>query len=436
MKTPRFFLVPALMLAGVGFLHSRDLQPKPADPALERYEGWLAPETKAPLLQKGDRLAICGDSITEQRMYSVLMEVYVTGTLPELGVTCRQYGWSGEQASGFLNRMGNDVLRFKPTVATTCYGMNDHRYVPYTDEIGNTYRDRQTAIVKTFREAGTRVVLGSPGTISTVPGWVKSASGTWEDLNVSLCRLRNIDVEIAEAQSVAFADVFWSMLLAGREAQAKYGKDFALSGKDGVHPGWAGQVVMASAFLHGLGVTGEVGTVLVDMASGKAEATAGHTVKSTAGGKVTLESTKWPFCTEPGPLDRDDSIRAGMALAKFDERFNRLTLRVTGLAGAKAKVTWGAESKEFAKDALEQGINLAAEFPTNPFSGPSTDLWKAVAAKQDYETRQIKQLFHGPEGGADMEMTAALTEKAREKLANRVAKAHRPVEHVLSVEAL
>ena len=110
-------------------LSAHDLPPLPAE--LAAYVLTPAPEITSSLLQKGDRLAICGDSITEQKLYSVLLESYLTACLPELEITCRQYGWSGEQAAGFLNRMANDVLRFKPTLATTCYGMNDFGYVPY-----------------------------------------------------------------------------------------------------------------------------------------------------------------------------------------------------------------------------------------------------------------------------------------------------------------
>ena len=63
------------------------------------------------LLKEGDRLAICGDSITEQRMYSRVIETYLTVCVPELKITTRQFGWSGETAPGFLARMTNDVLR-------------------------------------------------------------------------------------------------------------------------------------------------------------------------------------------------------------------------------------------------------------------------------------------------------------------------------------
>src|SRR5436190_6160292 len=95
---------------------------------------------KQPLLEKGDLLAICGDSITEQKLYSVFIEDYLLMCRPDLNVRSMQFGWGGETSWGFLARMENDVLRFKPTIATTCYGMNDGGYAALSQERGNHYR--------------------------------------------------------------------------------------------------------------------------------------------------------------------------------------------------------------------------------------------------------------------------------------------------------
>jgi len=153
--------------------------------------------------ERGDRLAICGDSITEQKMYSRIMEDYLTMCVPELKITARQFGWSGEKAPGFLARMTNDCLRFKPTIATTCYGMNDHLYKPYEEQIGKTYREKSAAIDEAFKANGVRVVQGSAGCVGKMPTWVKSANGTVEDLNLNLCTLRNIGIEVAEQERSA-----------------------------------------------------------------------------------------------------------------------------------------------------------------------------------------------------------------------------------------
>lgn len=415
-------------------LTARELPPLPAD--LSVYVLDPAQETAAPLLKKGDRLAICGDSITEQKLYSALLETYLTACYPDLDITCRQYGWSGEQAGGFLNRIQNDVLRFKPTIATTCYGMNDFRYVPYEDGIAAEYRKNQTAVVDAFQGIGCRVVLGSPGIIDSVPTWVKSATGTQQDLNLSLSRFRNIDLEIAKAKNVAFADLYRPMLIANYEAKKQHGPDFKVSGKDGVHPRWAGQLIMAYGFLKGLGVDGNLGGVIYDEATGKANAVNGHEVLTTQDGKITVRSTRLPFATGPGATDNDDSIRAGLALVPFDDELNRFMLRVSSPKSASYTVTWGEQTKTYTAKELSDGVNLAKDFDNNPLVPAFKKIWDAVSKKQAYETRQIKELAHGPEGGADLDGTFALTEKARAPLEKAVLDAKQPAEHVITVTAV
>jgi hypothetical protein len=414
-------------------LSARELPPLPAD--LSAYVLEPAPDTTAPLLVKGDRLAICGDSITEQKLYSVLLETYLTACLPEMDVTCRQYGWSGEDAAGFFRRIKNDVLRFKPTIATTCYGMNDFRYVPYDEAIAAAYRKNQTAVVDAFQEIGCRVVLGSSGIIDSVPKWVKNAAGTQQDLNLALSRFRNIGVEIAKAENVAFADIYRPMLLANREGKLAHGEDFKVSGKDGVHPAWAGQVIMTYGFLKGLGVDGNLGGVNYDEATGTATAADGHEVLAVENGRINLRSTRLPFAPGPGATDKDDSIRAGMALVPFDDELNRFTFRIASPKAANYTVTWGEQSRTYSAGQLVSGINLAKEFDNNPLVPAFKKIWEAVLKKQEYETRQIKNLVHGPEGAADLDATFALTEKVRAPLEKAVLAAKVPAEHVITIAA-
>ena len=423
----------ALLLLCLGLVGCQQYQARPEIVPAE-YVGLLAPKTPALLLQKDDRLAICGDSITEQRKYSVLMEAYLTAARPDLHVTVRQYGWSGEQAGGFLRRMDNDVLRFKPTIATTCYGMNDFRYVPQDDAIAATYRQNQTNVVRKFKEAGARVVLGSSGTIHSVPSWVKSAKGTWETLNLALLNFRNINIEVAQAEQVAFADVYWPMLVKGHEARARYGEGFKLEGADGVHPGWAGHVMMATAFLEGLGLRGDVGQINVDLATGKATAREGQRVVKFEQGVVSLRSFRLPFSFEPGDVSKDGSIAAGVALADFQKKLNRLTLKVTGAKTAQVKVTWGDASKLFTAAQLAKGVNLAAEFPQNPTSPAFAKIWKAVEEKQAYETKQIKTLFRSPEAKKDMEAVVKSSELEHAKLVEALKVAYAPAETSLAIE--
>ncbi len=402
---------------------------KPSDPYFAKFNPIKAPEPSGLLLESGDRLAICGDSITEQRMYSRVIETYLTVCVPELSVAVRQYGWGGETATGFLARMTNDCLRFGPTVATTCYGMNDHGYQAYTPQVGQRYGDALTAIARSFKSAGVRVVLGSPGCVGHKLPWSKASS---EDMNLSLCTLRDIAIKVAAKEGTAFADVFWPMLTAGFEARRRYGDDYFIAGEDGVHPDWAGGFVMARSFLKAMDLAGQIGSINVDLVKERVSVSAGHELHGLSNGELIITSHRYPFCAT-GDLNRDNSIRSAMSLVPFNAELNRFVLVVTGTSARNYKVTWGETTRSYTADQLARGINLADDFILNPFSEPFKKVDEAVAAKQAYETHQVKTLFHGEEGRVDMDMTTELSEKVRDRLVQRIESAFVPVTHSIRI---
>jgi lysophospholipase L1-like esterase len=409
---------------------------KPDDEAFRKLNPRKAPQPGTLLLKKGDRLAICGDSITEQKMYSRIIETYLTVCVPQLEITARQYGWSGEKTQGFLNRMDQDCLRFEPTVATLCYGMNDSLYRPFDVTNGMWYEDYYRAIVQKFKDAGAKVVLGSPGCAGKTASWVDSRSGTLDEHNENLCALRDIAINVAEAEDVAFADVFWPMYQAQIFAPGQHGatkeQPYNVAGKDGIHPDWAGHVVMAYAFLRAMGLDGQIGEFIIDLNSNEAEVSEGHAIKSLGNGKFEITSERYPFCAQ-GSLDRDNSIRSGMTLVPFTEDLNRFMLKVDGIGDGQYRVNWGGHSQEYAGADLRNGINLAEEFPENPFTVAFNKVDQAIAAKQNFETKQIKEIFHGPRGKADMEKAVDETEVQRKPLAKAIREAMVPVTHQIEI---
>ena len=404
----------------------------PPQPFLPGFSPAKVPSTGKLLLRTGDRLAIVGDSITEQKMYSRIIETYLTVCVPELNITARQFGWSGETAEGFRSRMTNDCLRFQPTVATTCYGMNDYRYRPYDETNARWYRSNYTAVVRAFKSADTRVVLGSPGCVGKVAAWVKTASGTVDEHNLHLGTLRNLDIQIAAQEKVRFADVFWTLFTAGFEARRKYGTDYAIAGQDGVHPGWAGHLVMAYAYLRAMGLDGNLGTFTVNLRSHRAQATAGHTVERFTDGQLTLTSRRYPFCAT-GELGKDTSIRSGMTLVPFHPELNRMLLVVKGGSAESYRVSWGGESHAYSARQLAQGVNLAQDFVRNPFSEAFKRVDEAVAAKQAFETTQIKEVLHGRDTQTDMAGAVARTEAKRAPLAQAIHDVFAPVTHTIRI---
>src|SRR5688572_19142843 len=245
-------LIPAILVLLICLAPRAQAAPAPAPaPATT-----TSPATTAAVatLKENDFLAVCGDSITEQKLYSVYIENYLLMCRPTNNLRAMQFGWGGEVAPGFLGRMSN-VLRFPVTAATTCYGMNDGGYAPLTPERAKAYRDGMTGIVDTFKKSGVRlIVVGSPGAVDTK--FYRPTPNADEDkvYNKTLADLRDIANEVAAEQKVSFADVHGAMLDVMAKAKAKYGEDYPVGGGDGVHPSANGQLVMAYAFLKALGV--------------------------------------------------------------------------------------------------------------------------------------------------------------------------------------
>jgi len=342
------------------------------------------------VLEKGDRLAIIGDSITEQKLYSVFIESYLLACYPELEIQTFQFGWGGERAPGFAARMENDLVPWQPDVVTTCYGMNDGSYRAYEEQIGKVYEDGMRKIIDRMKREGATLVVGSPGVVDSFT-WQRGNPDFDQVYNDNLERLGMIAAKLAEENEMPHADVFHTMLDAMKAAKAKLGEEYAVAGGDGVHPGANGHLLMACAFLKALGFDGQIGTVTVDLSTGKTEASSGHKVLNANGGTVELESSRYPFCYAVNAAGLKETIPL-LPFTSFDEDLNRFELKVTGLKSESADVTFGSETKTFTREQLESGINLASEFLQNPFVGPFEHLVHQVWQKQAFETTMIKSI--------------------------------------------
>ena len=397
---------------------------------------------KTDALRSGDLIAVCGDSITEQKLYSLDMADYFLLCQPAPALQSMQFGWGGETAGGFLRRMSNDVLSFKPSVATTCYGMNDGGYRALDDAIVASYRQNMEAIVKTFKEGGVRfIVVGGPGAVDSTT--FKNPNTTPQVYNETLAALSRTASEVAAGNGVAFADVHGAMMDAMAKAKAKYGDSYPLGGTDGVHPGINGHLVMAYAFLKALGCTGDIGTFTVDLKSGNATALGGHKILSASKGIVEIESTQYPFCFSGDPAS-PAATTGVLEFIPFNQDLNRLMLVVKNAPAENLKVTWGAEAREFSAKQLEAGINLAAEFLKNPFSEPFARAETAIRQQQEFETPAIKGLMTVlPRWQVALPGEGDAIRQLREdvaKLSVAFRKASRaavlPVKHTLKIEAI
>jgi len=403
-------------------------------------QGLLATETNA-LLPANSRLAIIGDSITEQKLYSKFIETYLLACAGRPDIACFQFGWSGEMAVGLAARLETDLSVFQPNVATLFYGMNDGLYQPYNPTIGKDFEAGMRKVLGKLGILGVRrVFVGSPGVVDT-----RRFQGIPPaEYNANLGRLGEIDRKLAAEYKHTFVDVHQPMLAAMKRAKKERGEDFEVAGYDGVHPGPNGHLLMAHAFLKAMGMDGNIGTIEIDL-HGTTKVTAGHKVLSAADGKVEIESTRWPFCFELDP-EIPNSTRNILPFCKFNEDLNRMTLQVTNLGGASARVTWGEETRVFSREQLEKGVNLAAEFDETPFHSSFMELMDAVAQKQAFETHAIWNVVYPfrstgknlADPGVQKEFKALKKQVSDEhtKLIKEVREMLKPVKHAITIETV
>jgi lysophospholipase L1-like esterase len=340
------------------------------------------------ILRKGDRLAIIGDSITEQKLYSKYIETYLLACYPELEIQSFQFGWGGERAPGFAARMENDLVPWKPTVVTTCYGMNDGSYRAFEEQIGKNYEQGMRQIIDRMKKEGATVVVGSPGVVDTFT-WARNNPDFDQVYNDNLKQLGAIAKKLADENGFPHADVFGEMMKSMVASKASLGEEYPVAGGDGVHPGANGHLLMAYAFLKAFGLEGDIGTLNVDLASGKAEASSGHKIVNDKDGSIEIESSRYPFCFS-GDLKDPNGTASILPYTAFNQDLNRFMLRVANLNAPQADVTFGKTTKTFSKERLAVGINLADEFLDNPFVESFHRVMDEVAAKQAFETQMIK----------------------------------------------
>lgn len=388
-------------------------------------------------LRGGDLLAICGDSITDQKIYSRYVALYLLACGQVPNVQSMQFGWPGESAYIFRARQKNDCLAFAPTAATIFYGMNDAGYAATTPDRLNGYAKNIAEVIRNFKESGVRfVVLGSPGAVDT-DTFKKIDQAVY---NKTLGEFRDAAKKVALEQGVAFADIHAAMMETMAKAKAKYGNAYVFAGADGVHPGPNGHLVIAHAFLKALGCFGDIGTITVNWKGRTASATDGHKILSNVNGKIEVESTRYPFCFF-GDADKP-TTRSMVEFLPFNDDLNRYRLVVTGAPAPKMRVTWGKDSRVYTAAELEKGVNLAADFLDNPFSESFAKLYEAVLNQQMFDATASKTMLHSliewrrnfPEQSAAYDiMQKAVIEKAKAaREATRAAVV--PVKHMITIE--
>jgi len=214
----------------------------------------------------GDQpIELIGDSITEQRLYTTLIESYVLSRFPAWHVTVRNVGWSGDTSyfqmrGGLENALSRDLLPLKPASATIDFGMNDARGLERNKAL---YQTSMTNLVQRLQHAGVRVAVLSPSPEERYEPHQPGGSS----YNVMLADYSAIAKGVAQSCSAVYVDQFSpfiAVLTQGRAAGILGATGEPRLTYDGIHPNWGGHLIMASSILKGLSAPSLVSRLVVD----------------------------------------------------------------------------------------------------------------------------------------------------------------------------
>ena len=331
-------------------------------------------------LHDGDRVVFLGDSITEQKLYTTYIEAYTVTRFPKQTFHFWNSGWGGDTAwlrmrshadekalfaaqgdaqqklveeavDGCLKR---DVLSLQPTVVTVDFGMNDHNYEPFREDIFAAYVRSQAEIAKVLKKNGARVVLLTPQPIEE-----RRPDPDKDPRNQSLRKFADGLKEVAAKEGAAFVDQFDPYLAIMLREHAAKG-DVCIGGGDAVHPSPVGHTLMAAIILKQLQAPALVSSaelVVSEDQQAKVTSAAQCAVSNVNFEKGALSFDRADDCL---PMPIDERATAALKLAPVLDDVDRYELKVAGLTADRYDVLIdGQVAATVSKEELAKGWKLA-----------------------------------------------------------------------------
>ncbi len=210
------------------------------------------------IIQKGDKIAFLGDSITAGGAKPGGYCHLIIETLNQKGleVTPKYSGISGHKSNQMLARLEKDVLSHKPQWMTLSCGVNDVWHGKRGVELED-YKKNITSIVDQAQAAGIKVILLTSTMIK------EDASN---DLNQKLKGYNEFIVQLSKEKNCLLADLN-GIMQETIKTMEKNAKGNTVT-SDGVHMNSLGNMMMAKGILEVMGFTAdELKTIEADWAN-------------------------------------------------------------------------------------------------------------------------------------------------------------------------
>ncbi len=320
-------------------------------------------------LRDGDRVVFYGDSITEQRYYTDLVETFVVTRFPAMRVEFSNAGWSGEWIVGggggkVDERLRRDVFDRKPTVITVMLGMNDASYTAFDPAIFDVYRKGYRhfldSVATALPKARVTLLRPSPFDEITPLGEYRPVPPKIEGgYNAVVARYGAFVGELARERNLTVVDMNRPVIDAVRRAIETAPDEAGAFIPDRIHPERPGALLMAAELMEAWRAPSAVTEVEIDARARKVAVARNTSVTALVAGE-TLSWTQTDGAL-PFPVDyQNKAVAAAARIGRVAERLNAQPLRVVGLAEARYALSIdGTVVGTFTREELAAGVDLA-----------------------------------------------------------------------------
>ena len=387
----------------------------------------------ASLFKHNDTVCLVGDSITHSGPYHSYVFLYYATRFPQERIKFINCGISGDSASGMMGRLQKDVFSNNATVATLSAGMNDvnrglysQTKVPEGAENSkrkaiDNFKQNVEKISDSLAAKGVRQILITPTVYDeTFNSPVESLIG----VNGALGECSDFVLELGKKRNAQVVD-FWHPMNEINTKRQQVDPQFTLIGKDRIHPGPMGHLVMAYLFLDQTGAPQDVWRLSIDAKSPRVLEQKNTEASNLAATPASLSFSNKEMAL-PFPLIED--AKAAYDLVPFVDRLNQQVLQIRNLAtGNYALKINGTDVGTYSWSDLQKGVNLATNTST-----PQNILAQKIAAlcKEHHSLgstiRMLRRVEMKHLGGVDLNDKEAVKAKLEAFIAEMQAKKNDP----------
>ena len=351
-------------------------------------------------VRDGDRVVLLGDSITEQKLYSSYLEAYTLTRFPKQKFSFFGRGWGGDTAwlrmrsfpdekalhaatgdaqqklieASVDDPLKRDVMAVKPTLVMINFGMNDHNYEPFREDIFKTYVRSQSHLTKSLIKNGARVVLLTPQPIEN-----RSGNPSADARNRSLGKFAAGLKEVADKEGATFVNQF-DPYLAIMQREHALDVNASICGGDEVHPSPVGHTLMASIILQQLNAPALVSSANLEVAADLSAKLVNAEKCAVTNVKYQKNKLQFDRADDCLPMPVDERAMAALKLAPLLDNLNRYELKVTGLPADRYDVMIDGEyATSLTKQELAKGWNLAVS--AGPISKQAREVLALIIKK-------------------------------------------------------